>query len=79
LASLATRGGGPEYRRFGKRVVYRMADLLAWAQTRDEIAPTSVDESDKKSPGPFAAATGQLKQSDGDIHQTGTGAQARAC
>jgi hypothetical protein len=34
LASFATHGGGPHYRRFGKRVVYRWSDLVAWAETR---------------------------------------------
>jgi hypothetical protein len=34
LASMATRGGGPVYRRFGPRVLYRWADLLDWAQSR---------------------------------------------
>jgi hypothetical protein len=34
LASMATRGGGPIYRRFGSRVVYRWGDLLDWARSR---------------------------------------------
>jgi hypothetical protein len=33
LATLATRGGGPLFRRYGTRVVYRMDDLVAWAQS----------------------------------------------
>lgn len=34
LATLASRGQGPIYRRFGARVLYRHADLLAWAEGR---------------------------------------------
>ena len=32
LATKATRGGGPPYRIFGKRAIYRWRDLLAWAE-----------------------------------------------
>jgi hypothetical protein len=32
LATKATRGNGPPYRRFGKRVIYRWGDLIAWAE-----------------------------------------------
>ena len=28
LATLASRGGGPVYRRYGNRVIYRWCDLL---------------------------------------------------
>jgi hypothetical protein len=34
LATKASRGGGPAYRRFGRVPLYRWADLLAWAQGR---------------------------------------------
>jgi hypothetical protein len=34
LATKASRGGGPPYRRFGVRPLYRWGDLLAWAQSR---------------------------------------------
>ena len=34
LATKATRGGGPPYRLFGVRPLYRWADTLAWAQER---------------------------------------------
>lgn len=34
LATLATRGGEPVYRRFGRVPLYRWADLLEWAQSR---------------------------------------------
>jgi len=34
LATLVSRGGGPAYRRFGQRALYRTEDLLAWAESR---------------------------------------------
>jgi hypothetical protein len=43
LATLASRGGGPVYRKYGSRVRYRWADLLEWAERRTSppIASTS--------------------------------------
>jgi len=34
LAKLACIGGGPPFESFGRRPLYREADLLAWAQAR---------------------------------------------
>lgn len=34
LASLATRGGGPPYRKYGRYPLYRWGDLVAWAESR---------------------------------------------
>lgn len=34
LATKATRGGGPPFRHFGVRVLYRWSDALAWAEGR---------------------------------------------
>jgi hypothetical protein len=34
LAKLACIGGGPAFESFGRRPLYREADLLAWAQAR---------------------------------------------
>jgi len=34
LATKATRGEGPAYRRFGRKPLYRWGDVLAWAQSR---------------------------------------------
>jgi hypothetical protein len=34
LATLASRGGGPPYRRFGRLPLYRWGDLLNWAEAR---------------------------------------------
>jgi hypothetical protein len=40
LGKLATVGGGPLYRKFGKRAVYKAADLDAWIESRLS-APTT--------------------------------------
>ena len=32
LATLVSRGGGPLYRRFGQRALYRAEDLITWAE-----------------------------------------------
>ena len=34
LATKATRGGGPPFRRFGPRALYKWGDALRWAQSR---------------------------------------------
>jgi hypothetical protein len=34
LATIASRGGGPPFSKFGTRVVYRWGDLLSWAKGR---------------------------------------------
>jgi len=34
LATMATRGGGPVFRHFGQRVLYKREDLLTWAHGR---------------------------------------------
>jgi hypothetical protein len=34
LTTKASRGGGPVYRLFGKVVLYRWGDALAWAEAR---------------------------------------------
>lgn len=34
LATKATRGGGPPFTRFGRVILYRWADALAWATAR---------------------------------------------
>ncbi len=34
LATLATRGGGPVYRKFGAIPLYRWSDLQDWAQSK---------------------------------------------
>lgn len=46
LATKATRGGGPPYRKFGLRVLYRWGDALAWAEGRLSEAYSSTSERD---------------------------------
>lgn len=49
LATMATRGGGPEYRTFGRTVLYRWGDLLAWAESRMSKPHRSTSERDNRS------------------------------
>jgi hypothetical protein len=44
LASKATRGGGPPMRSFGKRVLYRWGDALAWAESKLTAPYSSTSE-----------------------------------
>jgi hypothetical protein len=46
LATRASRGGGPPYRRFGARVLYRWGDALAWAESRLSAPISSTSEAD---------------------------------
>jgi hypothetical protein len=46
LATKATRGGGPPYRKFGLRVLYRWGDALAWAEGRLTATYCSTSEQD---------------------------------
>jgi hypothetical protein len=34
LATKASRGGGPPYHKFGRAVLYRWSEVLAWAEAR---------------------------------------------
>lgn len=34
LATMVSRGGGPPYRLFGRKPLYRWADALQWAQAK---------------------------------------------
>ena len=34
LATMASRGGGPKFRRFGRFPLYEWNDALAWAESR---------------------------------------------
>jgi hypothetical protein len=46
LATKATRGGGPPFRRFGARPLYRWGDALDWAQSRLGPPMHSTSEAD---------------------------------
>jgi hypothetical protein len=46
LATRASRGGGPVFRHYGCRTVYRWGDIRAWAEARLGPAVTSTAELD---------------------------------
>jgi hypothetical protein len=46
LATKATRGGGPSYRLFGTRPLYRWGDALAWANGRLSAPKITTSERD---------------------------------
>jgi hypothetical protein len=46
LSTKATRGGGPPFRRFGTRPLYRWGDVLRWAQSRLGPVVRSTSEAD---------------------------------
>jgi len=50
LATLATRGGGPPYRKYGRYPLYRWGDLLGWAQSRLSASVSSTSELDAAAP-----------------------------
>jgi hypothetical protein len=39
LGTKATRGGGPPFRRFGTRPLYRWGDVIDWAEGRTAQSP----------------------------------------
>jgi hypothetical protein len=46
LATMASRGGGPPYRLFGRAVLYRWGNALAWAEARTTAPRCSTSEGD---------------------------------
>jgi hypothetical protein len=48
LATRASRGGGPSFRRFGARPPYRWDDLIEWAQARLGPPVRSTAEADAR-------------------------------
>ncbi len=46
LATLATRGGGPLFLKFGPRPLYRLRDLLTWAESRLKPPRRNTSEAD---------------------------------
>ena len=46
LATKATRGGGPSYRLFGRRPLYRWGDALDWAVARLSKPASSTSETE---------------------------------
>jgi hypothetical protein len=46
LATMACRGDGPPYHKYGRAPLYRWEDALAWAKSRLSEARTSTSEHD---------------------------------
>ena len=46
LATKAVRGGGPPYQTYGRTVLYRWGDALAWAEGRLSAPRCSTAEAD---------------------------------
>lgn len=46
LATKATRGGGPPYRLFGRKPLYRWGDAMTWAEGRLSAPRRSTSEFD---------------------------------
>jgi hypothetical protein len=46
LATLASRGGGPSFQRFGRVPLYRWGNLLSWARSRLSKPINSTSEAD---------------------------------
>jgi hypothetical protein len=46
LATKATRGGGPAFRKFGSRPLYDWSETLRWAQARLSAPVVSTSELD---------------------------------
>jgi hypothetical protein len=49
LATKATRGNGPRFRRFGLKPLYLWSDALDWAQSRLSLAISNTSEADARS------------------------------
>ncbi|MGI4939284.1 MAG: DNA-binding protein [Janthinobacterium lividum] len=48
LSTKANRGGGPPFHSWGRRVLYRWADALAWAEGRMTEARRNTSEVDPR-------------------------------
>jgi hypothetical protein len=60
LSTKATRGGGPPFRLFGRKPLYRWRDTLAWAESRLSPPRRSTSEADaafRRTPGLPTAET----------------------
>jgi len=61
LAKLASVGGGPQYRKFGRKPLYLSADLLQWAKSRCSAPRQSTSEPEQLTKAEFTAA-GRLRR-----------------
>ena len=46
LEKLATVGGGPTYRKYGRKVIYDRDDLFAWAEARARRFASTSDQAE---------------------------------
>src|SRR5262245_14071754 len=74
LATKATRGGGPPYRLYGRRPLYRWGDLLVWAQNQLSDLRCSTSERDAAQLKLGAATRGRHEGQSNSIEPA-----ARAC
>jgi hypothetical protein len=44
LATMASRGGGPRFQKYGQRVLYKWGDALAWAKSKLSVPVLSTSE-----------------------------------
>jgi hypothetical protein len=58
LSTLASRGGGPIYTRFGRRALYRWGNLLQWAKGRCSPPQHNTSEADALASRPRHTAAG---------------------
>jgi hypothetical protein len=59
LDTMATRGGGPAYVHFGRRVLYRWQDVLAWVEQRTSPACSTQAEHKAEDPRKKAPAAAE--------------------
>jgi hypothetical protein len=65
LATLASRGGGPIFRKYGQRVVYKWSDALAWALSRLSEPVASTSELDPERPRTLGSTVAELSAATG--------------
>ena len=51
LATLASRGGGPKFRKYGRYPIYRWGDSLEWARSKLGPVVNSTSELDRLTAG----------------------------
>ena len=61
LNKWASVGGGPRFRRFGRKPLYAPADLIAWAEAKTSAPVHSTSEADAASARHDAAKAGSLR------------------
>jgi hypothetical protein len=72
LATKATRGGGPPFRKFGPRPLYRWGDALDWAQSRLSPPMRSTSEADAAPKDRPAAAEPARRRQEAETQEPGS-------